>query len=91
MGHKNKNINELHTGEQFVEHARRKGANISKSNDGLFTKVSTPAGSVLINPTHDTIDKQARARLKKWFKLLGIAVILGIYLHFRFGFFPFPV
>lgn len=65
----------LKTGNQFIEHARQRGAVIQTDRRGGFTKVETPTGSTYIAPGDQPLDPRTRKNLRHWFRLLGL---LGI-------------
>lgn len=69
---------QLLTGEDFVEVAKKRGAQVTANAHQGFTEIRTPNGSTYINPSADTLDVGTRSNLKKWFRFLGLMVVAGI-------------
>lgn len=71
----NKPRSPLNTGHDFIELAKKRGAKVSLGKNG-FTQVETPKGKTFINDSKDTYDKQTISNLKRWFKLLGLMILI---------------
>lgn len=62
------------SGQNAIEFAKERGASIEEKK--TFTKISTPKGSVYINPGREDLDKYTQSNLKRWFRLLGLMLFL---------------
>lgn len=65
----------LKTGNQFIDHAAKRGAVIRTDRRGGFTEVEGHGGSVYIAPGDQPLDLRTRKNLRHWFRLLGLLVI----------------
>lgn len=63
-----------HTGNDFIQLAKERGALVEKSKK--FTKIKTPKGSVHIAPGDTNLDPQTRLNLRRWFRLLGLMLFI---------------
>lgn len=64
------------TGNQFIKLAEERGANVTQTDKNNFTVVKTPGGSVHIAAGDTKLDPQTRSNLKRWYKLLGLMLLL---------------
>lgn len=70
------------TGKEWIALAAHRGASIQEGN--TFTSVETPKGKVHIYPGREKLDSQTQHNLRRWFKLLGLMAIAGMfYLRFH--------
>lgn len=66
------------SGEGFVNLAKERGAKVTPNAHQGFTRIETPQGSMYINPSRDTLDRNTRGNIKKWFRFLGLMSVAGI-------------
>lgn len=78
MSKKNKGQHPFNTGDDFLNLARARGAVVEKA--GRFWKVKTPAGTAHIAGGTEKLDDQTVSNLKRWFRLLGLMILLGVLL-----------
>lgn len=67
---------QLLTGADFVNTAKEKNAKVTPNAHQGFTRIETPQGSMYINPSNDTLDKSTRSNVRKWFRFLGIMIVM---------------
>lgn len=73
---------EPRTANEFIGLAAKRGADIRAK--GMKTRVSTSRGSVNIIPGDRDLNAQAVSRLKRFFKLLGLMILVGLFIYVRF-------
>ncbi len=62
------------TGDEWIDLGKRRGAVVREG--GRFTSIETPKGKVIIAPGDERLDKMTRSNLKRWFRLLGLMIVI---------------
>lgn len=69
---------DLKSADDFINHAVKEGAEVKWGKSG-FKKVTVQGkGSVHIKPGHEKLDPQTHKNLVRWFRLLGLLIILAV-------------
>ncbi len=69
------NFDSVKTANDAIKFAEERGAKIS--GVGVHTKIKVPGkGAVIINQNEGNLQDRTRVNLRKWFKLLGLMILL---------------